>query len=285
MKRISLADYSLSPASREGRRVEKEIVRTGVFQQNGRWLRFDQDLIEHWNRQGQQMLSSGARIPVTLGHQGKQAGRVTGFEVRPAAQASGETALVARMELDDESLDSDTSIDSVDFYVDETGATYDWPITGVALTDRPVVQGLDGFRRVAASLDDDEDTNMNFASHFKNLFGKKDDQGVKKDDQGVKLAKDRRQRDLEDLVRDSRLSPAAATALAEIALQDDELKLALSHDGEDSRWAAIVAALAKNDPLPGGEESGPQDAIALDHEAETGYKPDLEAACDRVARE
>jgi len=132
----------------------KEIIRVGEFTKGEQVFAVTADLITHWANVCNSMLEDGIKIPITgcdhIVDESKSYGWVTAFE------ADGDS-LFAVMNIVGENVEqlvktNDVSIYSPAEYAAGNGIIYPRPITSIALTPMPVVNGLADFEEMAASM-------------------------------------------------------------------------------------------------------------------------------------
>jgi hypothetical protein len=135
------------------RRYTKQLIRVGEYHIDGRVLRVTPDTLRHWEATFSRMKTNGVKVPLPEGHTdapGKNRGWVHGMWVEDDALV-GEVEAVGADAINLAER-SDVSICARRRFTDGKGNEYTWPILHVALTPTPVVPGLNGFVRVAASV-------------------------------------------------------------------------------------------------------------------------------------
>lgn len=150
----------------ERRKVyRKELIYPGHFVkikpgENEPEIEFDvsEDLIDHWVKTTNRMIKNGIDIPLPLEHTtSPEARRGSVIKLAKEFNASrGMASLYAYATFRDEDAEklastTQVSLYSPPSYTDGRGRRYDRPIRHVALTDYPVIPGLDGFEVIAAS--------------------------------------------------------------------------------------------------------------------------------------
>jgi hypothetical protein len=257
-------------------RYRKEIVRTGEFDYDGKRLKITRDMLDHWKATYAAFREAGLNVPVTVGHSRDQnniVGRIVGMDITTASVADGEDALVADIDLfESEPPRGDMSIYAPATTVKQswrsgTGTTFEFPITHVALTDRPRIDGLAGFERIACSLVDDvaqpngDSKVSKIKDYLANVFGKGDtptdgaDGGEPAghdapDKRIVALVCEQRQKRVESLCRAGKLSPAAGEHLLKALGTEQAVVLSLSlDDGDVDPFDLVCEVLEMNEPI------------------------------------
>jgi len=176
-------------------------------------------------------------------------------------------------------------------YEDGAKNKYSRPALHVALTDRPVLPGLDGFTPIAASLvvdlpskgkvmpikdlaaniglklseaDASDEAKVSEAIvasfnellEYKKLNPPKSDP-VKISKAQVAMLRENRELKLSALVKAGNILPCVAKLLEQLFCDNGTLSLALSEDKEDN-FDKVVAALKDNDSIKLSESTGPQ---------------------------
>ncbi len=147
---------------------DKELIYVGSFHSPNGKFDVDEGLIDHWVSQSVKMVEQGFKIKLPVDHTfdpEKNRGHV--LQLSKRLDSKNRIGLFGRLSFIDEEAarlakSTDVSIYSPPHYVMGNGYTANRPITHVALTDYPVVPGLDPFLTIAASLT--EGTSMNLAS-------------------------------------------------------------------------------------------------------------------------
>lgn len=136
---------------------EKELVHVGTFQKDSHRFTIDSGLLSHWVATFSRMVENGVQVPVPIEHTEnpeKRRGTVISMSVR--TNLNGLPAIFGRIRFRDADAaklaGSDVSIYVPPEAKDGRGNWYARPITHVAITDYPVVQGLEPFQAIAASL-------------------------------------------------------------------------------------------------------------------------------------
>lgn len=162
----------------------KELIYIGNFRKknNSEDIRFDVDetTLQHWHNTFIAMSANGIEVPVPEEHTTdltKRRGTLIKTEI--ALNKRGLRALYGHIKFKDiESLKlaetTNASIFVPPELTDGKDNTYHHPITQVALTDYPVIPGLEKFQSIAASLVLSENSNMSLRAIAKSL-GIKDD--------------------------------------------------------------------------------------------------------------
>jgi hypothetical protein len=152
--------------SGEGLVFEKELIYVDTFTKGDVEFHVTEKLIDHWVAESKKMIELGFKIKLPIEHTfdpEKNRGHVTMLSKRLDSQ--GRIGMFGRLEfltVEDAKLakSTDVSIYSPPSYQMGNGYTANRPITHVALTDYPVVPGLDPFATLAASLKEVMKMNM-----------------------------------------------------------------------------------------------------------------------------
>ncbi len=133
---------------------EKELIYVGEFEtEDGDKFSITEDRLKHWQKQVTDFDAKGIDIPLPVDHTvdpEKRRGKLLSAEVKP--DSKGRSALFGKIEFRDQKAADDFADTQVSIYSPPSERGYEWPITHVALTDYPVVTGMDGFKPIAASL-------------------------------------------------------------------------------------------------------------------------------------
>lgn len=143
------------------RLYRKELIYAGKFVKHdasGRQeFTVDDAMLHHWADTFGQMRQAGVEVPVPIEHTNDpEKRRATVVDLQVAPNSRGVQALYAKIKFRDAEAEKLAASAGVSIYVppkftDGTGRTYYRPIRHVALTDYPVVPGLEGFQAIAAS--------------------------------------------------------------------------------------------------------------------------------------
>jgi len=144
--------------SGDGLVFEKEVIYVGTFTKGDVEFHVTEKLIDHWVKEFEAMSQHGFKVKLPVEHTfdpEKNRGHAIAFSKK--LDSKGRIGLFAKLEfLDAEAAklahSTDVSIYSPPTYQMGNGYTANRPITHVALTDYPVVPGLDPFETLAASL-------------------------------------------------------------------------------------------------------------------------------------
>jgi hypothetical protein len=137
---------------------EKELVYCGDFVKDDLHFSVKPDDLTHWQATHRQFLDNGLECQLPIEHtENPEAnrGKVIGMEVKP--NKKGILALFGKVRFRDADAAKLASTANCSIFVpheykDGAGRTYKRPITHVALTDYPVVTGLEKFQPIAASF-------------------------------------------------------------------------------------------------------------------------------------
>jgi hypothetical protein len=149
---------SSGDASGNGLTWEKELIYIGEFVKGDVKFNVTEKLIDHWVKEFSAMSQHGFKVKLPVEHTfdpEQNRGHIVSLSKK--LDSKGRIALFGAIEfLDAEAAklahSTDVSIYSPPTYTMGNGYTANRPITHVALTDYPVVPGLDPFETLAASL-------------------------------------------------------------------------------------------------------------------------------------
>lgn len=141
----------------------KELVHIGTFTPSEDQVVTITDLdLQHWVDTFREYQENGLDVPIYVGHvelddpsaPEKRRGHLEDVWIQSNKQ--GVMALFGRIKFDStaaaELRSSQVSINSVPYFVDGKGRAYDRPLTHIAITDIPVVPGLEPFVALSLSL-------------------------------------------------------------------------------------------------------------------------------------
>lgn len=141
----------------------KELVHVGTFTpKEDLVVTITAEDLQHWLDTFRRYQENGLEVPIYVGHTQldddqapeKRCGTLRDMWLQ--ANAKGTMALYGKIEFDSpesaELKSSQVSINSVPWFVDGKGRSYERPITHVAITDIPVVPGLEPFVALSLSL-------------------------------------------------------------------------------------------------------------------------------------
>lgn len=313
----NLEPFSLSDEKdNDGLTYWKELIYEGDFVKthaSGRKqpIPVDKERLNHWHNTINAMLSNGVAIPLPKGHTTDpelKRGSIVGSARR--RNKAGKESLFAKVKFkDSKSADdlkgSDVSIFADNEFTDGKDKYYFNPITHVAVTDYPVINGLEGFEAIVASFDTgdekmalrkiadklglgkdiaddalegeiDKAIDALNAAVEKAKGGEKpaDPPAPKKDEPAAVAAShspvllglfaENRQTKIDTLLRDGKITPAVAGKLSDSFTKQDTIKLSLSNDGKcNDGFDATISALALQEPVKRGEQTGAQTIVEL----------------------
>lgn len=284
------------PVVGKPRRYRKQIAYAGEFLKRQQGLpdlpfRLAQDTFEHWKRTFDELAAEGVKTYVPVGHTseaGKSKGTVVDLEL--AKDDKGRDSAFAHIEFDDEEAEktyknSDVSVWVPPSYTVSTSKkTYSWPLRHVALTNNPVLPGMQPFQAIALAFDaatqemktmraiaqklgipdtvPDADLPAQILAKIDALMKPPAPPAPGAPAAGpprppvaagfLKMAGDLRRGKLKELNEAGHISTAVVTDLEKMFCTDDALSLALSNDGTTSdTFDGLVASLAKNEFTPG----------------------------------
>ncbi len=316
-----LDEWALSATG--GGLYRKELIYAGEFVKSGgaeeMRLAVDSALMSHWVETHDRMTANGNEVPLPVQHtEDPEKRRGTVETLRLEKDSQGRDGLFAYVRFRDAEAEKLTA-SGVSIYVppmwkDGKGVTYSRPIRHVALTDYPVIPGLDKFQAIVASItegdsgmplkalakalgvtikDGDADDVMEKAivASVKALRAEITSLKAKKPEDKkpatiaasfITLVRDNREMKLAALVAAGNITPAVKDKLTAQYCSDGALTLSLSNDGTASDgFDAMVAALKENEPLALSEQTGAQ-GVRLSHGTDKDPKVNpLMAAVER----
>lgn len=177
-KPLSLSEDSLS--------FNKQVIYVGEFEKGDHRFSIDEPLIDHWVNEHSIITSMGFKVKLPVEHTfdpEKNRGHV--LSLFKARDSKNRISLFAHIRFNDAdaaklAYSTDVSIFSPPSIKLGNGYVSKRPITHVALTDYPVIPGLEGFETLAASLS--EETAMSLMELVK-LLGLELPEGVSDDAQ------------------------------------------------------------------------------------------------------
>lgn len=156
----NLEAYTLSEEDKDGLTFWKELIYQGDFYKGKQHIPVDIPLLHHWNQTAERMLSNGVEIPVPSEHNElpeARRGSLIGTKVQKNIR--GIPSLYGKIQFKDTesaklAATTNVSIFADTEFQDGKGNNYFYPIRHVALTDYPVIPGLEKFQAIAASFSD-----------------------------------------------------------------------------------------------------------------------------------
>ena len=145
----------------------KELVYTGDFTHGDLSFSVTEPLLSHWVETFEKMKANGVDVPVPLEHtDDPEKRRATVTAMRVAEDSQGRKALFGlhKFAPGHEALaasGTNVSIFVPGKFTDGKGVVYQRPIRHVALTDYPVIPGLDEFQAIAASFTGENSMKLN----------------------------------------------------------------------------------------------------------------------------
>lgn len=282
-------------------RFRKQVIYKGGFvkAQGDTRLAFEVDeaLLQHWHNTFKAFQASGVEVPLPLGHtEDPEKRRGTVLDLEIALDAKKRPSLFSIIEFSDAEAAklarSDVSIYVPPDWTDGKGQKYYRPIRHVAITDYPVIPGLEKFQVLAASLT--EETSMTLADLAKKVGVEGEDdaaladgivaliEDLKKQVETAKgeekkpeekkpeekpapvaaaftsMAVELRQTKINKLVGEGRITTAVGTDLATRYCDPKKVELVLSSASVDD-FDAIMGILAKQEPVINFKgKTGPQ---------------------------
>lgn len=145
------------------RRYRKQTIYEGSFLKRAPGqpdLKFsvDRGMIDHWKKSHDDLAAEGIEVPLPLGHTEnaeKRRGTVVGAST--GLDAKGRYSLYHDVEFSrpehEHLINSDVSLWCPEKFTSGSGKEYRWPIKHVAITDYPVIPGLEKFQALACSYE------------------------------------------------------------------------------------------------------------------------------------
>ena len=279
--------------------LEKELAYEGEFATKGTTFKITPSVLEHWQKTHAEMLSAGVEVPVPVEHTNdpeKKRGFLRSITVRKnkrGRMAAYGTIEFLSPEARDAHLHTQVSVFvPAEYRLGDKSKTFKRPIRHVALTDYPVIPGLEPMRPLALSFTGDlsmaDVTLQDLATKLSidpadmddqallaalaekidalvqentDLKAKTDagggDKGGKKkpvaaSDPMVKLTIKDRNAELDSLVREFRITPAQANELRKQHTNPEHVALALSE--EDNAFDDLLSVLKTNTPYSKGRD-------------------------------
>jgi hypothetical protein len=243
MKKSYIIKCKTEEATNEGLVYRKEVIYEGTWGTRKKgYFKVDEKLIDHWVVQASTMIGMGFKVNLPVEHTTDpeaNRGKVLRFE--KGVNKKGKKSLYSVIEFATEEAaklakTSDVSIYSPETYEMGNGYIALRPITHVALTDYPLVPGLEDFETIAASTTEESMTLLELAtalgltpdegaddaavselivSAFKELKASAEKPAPKNDDPAVQaslldLVKKSRKLQIDGLVAQLKLTPAEA---------------------------------------------------------------------------
>jgi len=155
-KVLSLA-HTDSESTTDPTEFWKELIHIGSFKKKDFAFDVEESDLQHWHNVGRLMLSSGVMIPVPIEHTKdpeKRRGEVLDFDVR--TNKRGLPSLYGKIKFKTPQIAEDLKSSGVSIWVpansyDKYGREFMTPIEHVAITDYPVINGLEPFEPIALS--------------------------------------------------------------------------------------------------------------------------------------
>lgn len=280
----------------------KQLIYTGQFvkktDKTNQPFKVDLAHLEHWRDTFLKMSQEGIEVPVPVEHSKNpddKRGAILGLEV--AKDSKGRDSLYGIIEFHTDEAAKQYKNSNVSIYVPNSrtsgkGTEYKNPIEHVAITDYPVIPGLEKFETLALSeneqmtidakklaeklgiASDVADTELEAAitTAIDELLKKAEKPAPKNETPPVdpkketpavaaslvNMLKRARTTEIGALVSAGKIVPAVAKKLEAKYCNDDAISLSLSNDSGDD-FDSVLDALKENaSVLPIGEKSGPQ---------------------------
>lgn len=131
---------------------QKDVIRVGTFHADGKKFTVTPETLDHWERTFASMSKAGVKVPIPSEHTfdpEKNLGWVKSLK-RDGDRLVMQAEIIGHQAIEMAER-NDVSIYATKDFTDGSGNTYTWPIRHVAMTPTPVVPGLNGFVRIAAS--------------------------------------------------------------------------------------------------------------------------------------
>jgi len=257
---VQLAD------DKDGLTFQKEALYADTFKlpgESGPEFSVDSVALNHFVNETQRMMDNGVKVPIPIEHTTdpeKNRGFLTGLKI--GTRTDGRPNLILKMKFNDEQAvktakASDVSIYSPPKYTDGKGNTYVRPIKHVALTNYPVIPGLDGFTPIAASLVEPELEKEDMLMSLKDLaanIGLKLSDADSNDDSkltdAIKLSFTALQEELDESKAELKKRPVKKDPVhvskAQIAMLRENRELKLSRLCEKGKIVKVVEDALKN---------------------------------------
>lgn len=197
MSKVFRLDNTMTPleertdgAGNRVQRFRKQAIKVGDYYKSstGQQVKITQDMIDNWVNEFDVMKDNGVKVPVPSGHvkQGKDNETIKPDDNRgyvTSLSKAEDGSLMFEVDLIGEDAiamagRTDVSIYAEPGYVDSSGHEYLMPIRHIALTNDPVVQGLDGWQAVMLSNEvytlNQGDTDMSLLDTLSEAFELKD---------------------------------------------------------------------------------------------------------------
>jgi hypothetical protein len=150
-----MEDWSL--ADEKERTYRKELIYVGDFQSSSLRFSVDEELIDHWIATHEALVAAGNEVPLPVEHStDPEKRRGTVLKLEKGIDSQGRTSLFGYVKFRDAEAErlagSQVSVYVPPEWTDGKGNKYVRPVRHVALTDYPVIPGLDQFQAIAASL-------------------------------------------------------------------------------------------------------------------------------------
>lgn len=158
-----LDDYSLAEGD-DPTLFEKEVIYVGNFKKGEQRFSVDAETLKHWQQTHAEMKALGVKTPMPLQHTtNPESNRGHVEEYRIREDSKGRQALFAVARFRDKEAAKLAKTADVSLYSpvewEAAGKTWKRPIVHVALTDYPVINGLDDFSVVASLVPTEGDDN------------------------------------------------------------------------------------------------------------------------------
>ena len=165
----------------DGLTFRKELIYADDFHKrnatSNQKFTIDEMKLAHWEHVGNQMIADGVKVPTPLKHtDSPEANRGQIIRYERDTNSKGVPALYGVVKFRDAEAAKLANSTDISIFVPETpfyngkGKKYEYGIRHVALTDYPVIPGLEGFVPIAASFDefDSEPLELGLGSVLKN---------------------------------------------------------------------------------------------------------------------
>ena len=303
---------------------EKETIYCGTFIKNGKQIKITPLSLSHWKRSIDDYRANGLSIAVPVEHTDNpelNRGEVIGGEVR--RNSKGILSLYTKIKFRDEEAaklakTAQVSIFSPSEAVDGLGRKYKSPVAHVALTDNPMVPGLEKFKALAASFTgevkmsvqtlaeklalpiagkEDAELESDIFMYVQDLQKQLDD--AKKPSDAVDeeepvaaslvtMVRNARTTQLESLRDKGHITPVVFADLKKKHIDaEDGIKMSLqTKKPKDDGFDALIEVLKKNEPVLSHKEKTKGQTIVMSNDSrKTGEKSATVRDAERRAEE
>jgi len=291
--------HSAPAELKDGLSYWKELARTGAFIAHGKTFEITEHMLSHWVQEYDRMIQAGHSVPVPVEHTTdpeKNRGTISHLEVRPNGRDGASLwGVVTFADADAAKLakTAQVSVFSPAEFIDGEGRKFVRPLRHVALTDYPVIPGLEPFSIVASLVGDTKmpitlpelvakheievaedatpedmlDAIDELITSLKKLEPEPEPEPKSESEPEPEpvaasmlgILRKSRVHDINDLVSQGRISPVVARELQKQYCNDNALALSLTAGNEDDSFDRLMSTLAKQPAtISMSETTGPQ---------------------------